>query len=104
MRFKPMNAETNTDVGAWGDKPAQLKALGLNPDSASLICAKMNRAGGWRLRSDLAATIENARMSLSAASLYYDQKNWNMMLLELSDGVFALEEVKKALNYGQNKA
>jgi hypothetical protein len=36
-------------------------------------------------------------MSLSAAQSYYDDKNWNMLLLELSDAVFAVEEIKAVL-------
>lgn len=84
-------------VGAWGDKQAQLGAVGLAIGSASVVCEKLGRTGGWRLRADIAAAVEAARMSFSAAQAYYEAKNWDMMLLELSDGVFAVEEIKTAL-------
>lgn len=94
---------SETDVGAWGDKAAQLKVLGLTLDSASQLCEKLNRAGGWRVRADLTASIEFARMSLSASQAYFDAQNWDMVLLELSDTMFALDEVSKAIQDGVSK-
>jgi len=96
--------ETNKEdvVGAWGNKQMQLSALGLTLESASLVCKKLNQTGGWRMRADLATAIENARMSLSASQAYYDAKNWDMVLLELSDAAYAMKEVTKAINGEKN--
>lgn len=90
-------SKTNSSVGAWGNKKLQLKLLGLTLKSADELCGKMSKTSGWRIRADLNQVMENARMSFSAAQSYYDAKNWDMMLLELSDATFAVEEVKVVL-------
>jgi len=72
-------------------------ALAPGACSASATIAKLNKASGWRLRSDIEEHLDMCRMSISGAEIHFEAKNWQHMITEIYDVIESAEKLKALL-------
>lgn len=65
--------------------------------------AKLNRASGWRLRSDIESNLNMCRMSVSGAEIHLEAKNWESMFDELYDVIESAEKLKALIPARPNR-